>query len=330
MRKIYAALLSLFFLLVWNSETKAQVSAYTFSQSTLVYTPITGGTVLGTTTSDDQYFVNPAVPAGGITTTGVGFPIGFNFIYNEITYNQFAVNNNGWISLGQSALTPSVDMNTTSAYTPLASAAVNTPALLRSRIAGMGRDLQAQAGSVLRFETIGTAPNRKLVVQFTNYKRFGGAGTGDNFNFQIILNETTNVVQVVYGTMVFNTTTTTSTINHVGLGGTTATDFHNRQTTAPHDWNATIAGTSNLQGCQNATSTITVTPPASGLTFSWTPPDPCSGTPTGGTTQASSLTPCSGVNFDLSVTGATSGLLMAQRGRISQEQQVQHLLHLIL
>jgi subtilisin-like proprotein convertase family protein len=306
MRKIYAALLSLLFLLVWNSETNAQVSAYSFSQSSGTFTPITGGTVLGNTASDDEYFVTPASPLGGGTVTGVGFPIGFNFVYNEIVFDRFAVNNNGWISLGQAALTPSVAMNTTSAYTPLSSTATNTPAILRSRIAGMGRDLQGQAGSELRFETIGSAPNRKLVVQWTGYKRWNIAAP-DNFTFQIILNETTNAVQVVYGTFSFNTTTTNNTINHVGLGGQDPLDFHNRQTTAPHDWNTTTAGTTNTQGLQNGNSTTAVTVPASGLTFTWTPPDPCSGTPTGGTTQSSLTSACTGVPFTLSVTGATSG-----------------------
>ena len=310
MRKIYITILSLFFFCI--TKTTAQVGTlYFFSQSNGVYTEITGGTALGTTTSDDQYFVDPAVPAGGTTTTGVGFPIGFSFSYNGNVFDRFAVNNNGWISLGQSSLTPSVSLATTSAYTPLSSTATNTPAILRSRIAGMGRDLQAQAGSELRFETIGSAPNRQLVVQYKNYKRFGTAGTGDNFNFQIIVSETSGDIKVVYGSMIFNTTTTTSTIDHVGLGGSVSTDFNNRQTVAPDNWNATIAGTTNAQGCQNATSTITVIPPASGLTLKWYIPPPCiPGSLVGGTTQGPAGDQCAGSSFSLSVTGATvaSGL----------------------
>ena len=307
MRKIYPSILFILFLLISNKQAEAQVSLYNFLQTTGTYTPITGGTVLGTTSSDDQYFVDPAIPAGGSTSTGVGFPIGFNFTYDGVIYDRFGVNNNGWVALGQSTLTPSINLTTTSAYTPLSSTAALSPAFLRSRIAGMGRDLQGQAGSELRFETIGTAPNRKLVVQYTNYKRFGTAGTGDNFNFQIILNEAQSSVQVMYGNFVFNTTTTTSTIDHVGLGGLVSTDFNNRQTTSPHNWNNTSAGTANNQGCQNATSTIAVTPPVSGLTFTWALPA-CSGTPAGGTTQSPVPSPCYGSPFTLTVTGATSGV----------------------
>ncbi|MBI1341811.1 MAG: T9SS type A sorting domain-containing protein [Terrimonas sp.] len=272
MRKLYLALFSAI-ILFQGINTQAQVSAYNFSQSSGTYTPITGGTVLGNTSTDDQRFVDPGSPLGSTTIlTGPGFPIGFNFTYNGAVYDRFAVNANGWISLGQSALTPSVDINSTSSYVPLASTATNTPADLRARIAGMGRDLQAQTGAEIRIETIGSAPNRQCVIQFTNYKRFGTAGTGDNFNFQIILNETSNTVQIVYGTIVFNTTTATSSIDQVGLGGIAATDWNSRTTTIPHDWNATSSASNNTQGCQNATTTTAVTPPASGLTFTWTAP----------------------------------------------------------
>jgi gliding motility-associated-like protein len=309
MRKIYVSLLRFSFVLIVAVSAKsisAQISFYTFTQSTGTYTEISGGTLLGNTTSDDQRFVDPAVPLGGTVTTGPGFPIGFNFIYNSIAFDRFAINNNGWISLGQSSLTPSVDINSTSAYTPLSSIVTSTPALLRNRIAAFTRDLQAQAGASLRFETIGTAPNRKLVVQYKGYKRFGAPGTGDNFNFQIVLNETTNAVQVIYGTNVFGTTSTTSGICHVGLGGTTPTDFNNRKTSAPHDWNTNTAGATNAEGMAIQTTTISVVPPAQGLTFTWVSPG-CTDPPTPGTVTPSANPACTGTNFSLSLTGGTTG-----------------------
>lgn len=54
-----------------------QVVNYGFSQTSGTYTPLAGGVVYGTSTSDDQKFVDPSVPAGGTTNTGVGIPIGF-------------------------------------------------------------------------------------------------------------------------------------------------------------------------------------------------------------------------------------------------------------
>ncbi len=283
MKKNYYQIVSL--LMLWTfvllgEKVQAQVSSYAFNQLNGTYTPITGGTVYGTTASDDQRFVDPATPAGGTVVTGVGIPIGFNFTYNGLVFDRLAINNNGWISLGQSALTPSVDNASTSSYTALTSTAVNTPAIFRNRIAGFARDLQGQTGSEIRIETIGTAPNRICVVQWTNYKRFSGTGTGDILNFQIRLHETSNYVQVMYGACTFGTTS--STLTNVGLGGTTATDYNNR--TSATSWLATTAGTTNAQGI---TVSSAITAPTSGLTFVWgtqaaTPPTPvqAGGTPT--------------------------------------------------
>lgn len=260
LRKITYLILVTFILQI---QIQAQVNLMTFSSSSGTYSEITGGTLLGSETSDDQFFIDPSVPLGGTVRTGVGLPIGFDFVINGNTFDRFGINNNGWISLGKSSLNPSVDMNTSSSYSPLTSTTAITPPELRTRIAGLARDLQAQVGAELRYELIGTAPNRTLVIQWKNYKRFGSTGTGDSYNFQIRLNETSNTVDIVYGNVVNNATSTTV---QVGIGGSTASDFNNRTTTT--DWTASAPGSSNA-----ATMTLsnTVFPP-SGLTYTWTTP----------------------------------------------------------
>lgn len=243
------------------SIASAQVANYTFSQATYTYTELTGGNVVGSATTDDQYFIDSTVTAGGTATTGIGLPIGFNFTYNGNNFDVFGVQANGWISLGQSSQTPSVNMNTSSNSAPI-SATSTAPAALQNRVVGFGRNLIAQTVSELRYETIGTVPNRTLVVQWKNYKRTTG-GAIDTLNFQIRLNETSNVVEVVYGIM--KVSSTSSTIQ-VGLRGETNADYNNRTTTT--DWTATTAGIAN-----NSTMTISTTVfPASGLTYIWTPP----------------------------------------------------------
>ncbi|MFN3875626.1 MAG: hypothetical protein ACK4L7_06910, partial [Flavobacteriales bacterium] len=245
--------------------TPPAVPAYVFEQHLGTYTPITGGTVYGSTTTDDQRFVDPSIPLGGFTNTGPGLPIGFDFTFNNQTYDRIGINANGWISFGLSTLTPSVNMASSSAYFPLSSTAAITPAHLRNRVAGFGRDIQGQAGSEIRMETIGSAPNRVCVIQWTNYKKYGTGGVGDAINFQIRLYESSNTVELHYGPMTWNTSTITV---HVGLGGSTATQFNNRQTTT--DWNATTAGASNTASC---TINNTVTPPAVGRIFRWRFPE---------------------------------------------------------
>lgn len=263
--------------LAFCSGVSAQtVSLYAYSQSVGTYTPISGGSVLGTETNGAQKFVDPGVPAGGTTSTGVGLPIGFDFTFRGVTFDRFAVSTDGWISLGQSALgATAVNMPTTTV--PLSTTTAVTPAQLRSRIAALGRDIRGKgvgSGSDLRYQTIGSAPNRTLVVQWSNYERASGTvgANGDIINFQIRLNETTNVVDVVWGSNFFSPTVASTVYAQVGLGGHAATDFNNRTTTT--DWNNTTAGTLNTNTCAMANTALTgVITPANGFTMTWTGPN---------------------------------------------------------
>ncbi len=243
----------------------ALLSDYSFTTTVTTYTEITGGLLLGTESSDDQRFVDPTIPAGGTTTTGVGLPIGFSFAFNDYVFDVIAVNNNGWISFGQSALTPSVNNTSSSSYNPLSSTSVITPPQLHNRVAAMSRDLQAQVGASLRMETIGAAPNRICVIQYKNYKRYGTTGTGDIYNFQIQLHENQSKVAIVYGTITNNATATTVM---VGLRGSDTTDFFNRTNTT--DWLTTTPGGTNAATCALS---ATIFPP-SGTTFTFAPPVP--------------------------------------------------------
>jgi hypothetical protein len=150
---------------------------------------------------------------------------------------------------------------------------------------GTGSHCRAHPPSCgIRYETIGSAPNRQLVVQWTSFSRYStSASAGDKLDFQIILEETTNNVYVVYNAA--TPTGTASILPQVGLRGASSADFNNRTTTT--NWAATSAGGSNLATC---TYNNTVSPGA-GLTFTWTAPAPPScGVPTtlgaipGGTT----------------------------------------------
>ncbi len=277
----------------------AQVNSYTFAASSGTYTPITGGSLIGGATDDEERFLDPATPAGTTSaSTGVGFPIGFSFTFNGQVFDKLGINTNGWICFGKSSLTPSVDMNSANYYTlPLSQTSSATPALLRNRVGGLARDLASQTGSSLRIETIGTSPNKVCVIQWTNYRKF--AATGDNFNFQIRLKETSNNVEIVYGAMTNNTSLA---ITQVGLSGTTNSDFNIRKTST--DWSATTAGAVNTDTCR-LSATVK---PALGQTYTWTPPIACSGTPTAGTASAVPAVVCSGVNFDLVLTGYTPGV----------------------
>ena len=244
----------------------ALLSDYTFEQSSNTYTEITGGILLGDETTDDQRFLNPAVPLGTTTAPykGPGFPIGFNFIFNNHVFDVIAINANGWISFGQSALgDTAVDNTSTSINAPLPSTVVTNPPQLHNRIAGFARDLTAQTGASLRMETIGSQPNRICIIQWKNYKRWGTAGVGDTINFQIQLRENMNKVVITYGVFRHGPTAATTYYPQVGMRGIEVTDFVNRTTTT--NWAATTAGTVNTANCIFSTTCM----PPRGLTFEY-------------------------------------------------------------
>jgi len=218
-------------------HVNAQVSTYSFSQSAGTYSPITGGTVLGVPTNDDTSFPNN--------------PIGFTFWYNGVAYSSFSVNSNGFIAMGGTI---------SSSYTSLSTGASNNV------IAGLNADLQGEpAIGELRYQTIGTAPNRTLVVQWSNYDNWSSSTNTNLYNFQIRLEESSNVVNVTYGTSTPNQVRTFQ----VGLRGNSSADFNNREiANGLHTWSTSIAGTSNTATCE-MNSTLA---PASGQIYSWTPP----------------------------------------------------------
>lgn len=300
---------------LYKEDPTDVVGTYTFSQTIGTYTEITGGTLLGSTTSDDQRFVDPAIPLGGTTTTGPGFPIGFNFTFDGIVFDRIAINNNGWVSLGQSLLTPSVNNASTSAYTPIGSTTTITPDDLVSRLVGFGRDLQGQTGSELRIQTIGTTPNQECVIQWKGYKKYGSGGTGDNYNFQIRLIETSNVVKFVYGVVTNGATSGTTQVGLRAAPSATATNWANRTTTT--DWSATTAGASNTATCAISSTVY----PANGLTFIYTPPavgtplPPTNPSPANGATGAAVN---GNLTWDFGTNTATYDLWFGPSGSMTQ------------
>ncbi|MFO0385781.1 MAG: GEVED domain-containing protein, partial [Flavobacteriales bacterium] len=333
--------------LLLSAQVNAQVSGYTFSQSSVTYTPITGGTNI------------PSTSASALDDNVAGsFNIGFTFTYAGINYTQFGYNANGWISLGSASLTSStsplqtgitnnvisafgVDLigrqhfvvNRTGGSPTLTVTAGNTSNIvIGSSIAGTGIAAGATVTSVtpttitmsanastsgtgsharvfsansgVRYETLGVAPNRTLVVQWTGFSRYTTtASNGDNLNFQIRLNETTNSVEVVYSVAMPNASG--SITPQVGLRGALNSDFNARTTTT--NWSATTAGTTNGATCTYSNTVA----PASGLTFTWTPPVPCSGTPTAAVIPGAqsicggSSTVITATSFATGVTGLT-------------------------
>ena len=252
MKKIIFILFSTVFIPAMGQNAKR----YSFSQTSGTYTPITGGTVLGTEANDDEVFNNNTTgSAAPITNTG--FPIGFNFAFKGVYLDKFAVSTNGFIKLGTGSFSmPDPGISYEGAVLQMPGADFN------SILSPFNTYLVAKTGSTIKYLTTGTELNRKLIVQWSGYTINGYPS--DNINFQVVLYETSNKIEFIYGD--FNIGSTIALNVDVGFIATSYADFQGRVTST--DWSSTAVMINSWDVCTISSTVF----PAKGLTFSWSPP----------------------------------------------------------
>lgn len=301
MKKFYNSILAIAFALGMANTGLAQVSAYAFSQSSGTYNAITGGSVMATASA--------ATGAGSMDDVVYNIPNGtfpFTFTFNGIGYTGCNVSSNGFITFGATA--PGGTN-----YSPISGAA-----LFEGSISAWCRDLNAMysASTValngeLRYEVVGSAPNREIVFQYKNWRPNYSSSTTNYYglNFQIRLQETTNKVSIVYGPngLIAGAVNVTNTLQ-VGLRGATNADYNNRLNAAAVSFTASTNGVANTSTQTYSTTGTTPGMPTNGLTYEWTPPTPCSGTPNAGMAIASLTSVCTPTNVNLNLSGSTSGV----------------------
>jgi hypothetical protein len=179
--------------------------------------------------------------------------IGFTFSYAGTAYTQLSASANGLMRLGSPAVTTENANNFTSG--------TNVPKIM-AFWDNMATGTNA-SGSAVRTWTVGTTPNRKKVVDYKLASNNVTTAPWD-FQFQVWLYETSNVVEFVYGSGPASGMTAS-----VGLGGKVATDFLSVTPTGPTVSNVTA---------DNAVAAN----PGSGVKYTFTP-TPLTGTKTVGT-----------------------------------------------
>ena len=291
-------------MLLTGFVSRSAVNAYTFASGNASYAAISGTTLFSGAWDDGS-------------SSLITIPFVFN--YNGISYTTLSVNCNGFITMGAVS---------TNVYCGLQTSTFNS-------IAGYGTDLfNGSATSNIQYTSSGVAPNRKFIVQWSDAKHYGT--TGDLYNFQIVLNETSNTVQVIWGaitsvtTMGANSCLDASTESgSVGLLGLSTADFNIRSVTnGTNTWATSVNGAALSSVCNMSPTNI----PASGLVYTWTPPAPVAMTFTSCTSMmlnngeangqgatlnkiiqvqvvtSGSLSPLSITNLQLSTTGCSNPL----------------------
>ncbi|WP_390451140.1 T9SS type A sorting domain-containing protein [Chryseobacterium sp. Alg-005] len=260
--KSYLIAIVFCFLLLSGSFSlmNAQVKSYSFAQSTGTFTAITGGTVLGTATAN----------SGAASLYNVSYPVTmpFPFNFNGKIYNDLKVASNGYISFGGTD-------------DPIDNTPISGTENWGGAVSAWGRALNTMFNinnttGDIRWETLGIAPNREMVIQWTNFRPSYSTSTTTvyAFSFQIRLKETSNEIITTYNSGSYLAgTSTVSGSAQIGLRGATNNDYNNRLNASSLAFASSNPGTANTSTQAYSTSATAVSgmPPA-GLTYTWTPP----------------------------------------------------------
>ena len=280
------------FLILSTTLSFSQVANYTFSETVGTYSPIVGGTLLASTT-------------GGATSYDVGgsyisLPTTSRFTFNGILITALTMTDDGALWLNPSTTTRGFGVT----------GPISSTGTANGVISAMGMDLRSTqlSGQVYqrRWQDVGS----EVVFQWQNAARYL-LSTTERFSFQIRINKTTGVIQVVYGNMT-SIANSTSRQPQVGLRGTTNADYNNRRLTttipdASPNWgapNGTTRGTSNAHNCRFTSGTPSCIPTL-GLTFIWTPG--ASSTPTNDLVCGATTISCGGSLNGTTINATNSG-----------------------
>ena len=114
--------------------------------------------------------------------TSSPLPIGFTFSFYGINYTTFRISSNGFITIGSSVESQGC---CTGGAIPNGSSPNNL-------VSGWWEDLNAPQGNI-RFQTVGSAPNRELIVGFYDVPHFLG---GVPVTFEIVLHEGSSDIEI--------------------------------------------------------------------------------------------------------------------------------------
>ncbi len=214
MKKISTLLLCIILFSFQTLWAQLNYTAASGVNTTQTYTDLgTNGTAIATSEVDDA---NSAPQ-----------DIGFNFVFNGTTYTQFILNTNGFIKLG--AVAPA----SAGIYDVLLSSVSDV-------IAAMNLDLTGGTSPEYRVYTSGVAPNRTCTVQFKNVRDFFDApATAPQFasmQFQIKLYETSNNIELAYGTFVAGSAPATAIGPVAGIKGSDAYSSINVSKSSTSAW----------------------------------------------------------------------------------------------
>jgi hypothetical protein len=237
---------------VSSAQSMSNYSGANFSATSGTYTALSGGTAVPALLSDEGRVNN--------------LPIGFFFTYMGKAYNNFSVGSNGWLSLYTVGSTAAASSNGLSSGT----------AQERPVFAPYWDDLDGRAlGAAASYITTGTVGTRVFTFEWLNWTRYNtsSAGSTPAISFQVKLYEATGAIEFVYReeSGAFLTAPTAS----IGISGVS---------TGSGNY-ISLNGTSTTPTLSSTSETTTIaTKPATGQTYTFTPPQAVVAPPSAGIT----------------------------------------------
>lgn len=237
--KIGISILMVLFNTIPNCFSQS-ITNYTLSASSGTFTPLVSGTTNpGAGTTDD----------GAWNTNSIGF----DFWYMGTRYTTISASTNGWLAFGAS-------ISSYGYVNSLASTATANATTLRPIIAPLWDDLAIASPSSFTYQTNGTAGSRIFTAEYLNEKWQYVAGSA-GISFQVKLYEGTGKVEFIYrpeaGALSASPTAS------IGITGNASGTYLSLNGT----------GTSPVASSTSETSNLSAKP-ASGQTYTFTPPVP--------------------------------------------------------
>lgn len=176
----------------------------------------------GTFAPIDITATGTTVSLGDDATSGA-LPVGFDFFFFDTTYTQFYISSNGFIFFDAGT----DDGCCTGGTIPNGGDGIN------NIIAFAWEDINPSAGGTIRYETVGTAPDRILVMEFDDVPFFG---TSDGVTSQVHLWENSGRIEIHSTAIPANGNVTQGVENSDGSAGIATPGRNSQVWTATDDY----------------------------------------------------------------------------------------------
>lgn len=169
-----------------------------YNASTIPFNPITITSGTNIILQDDKF--------------SSAIPIGFDFCFYGNSYSQVYASSNGHLTFNSLYATQDCSFETQQPL-PYYNSKFPDNAIFAPFV-----DFNIMLGGTITYSTIGIAPFRKFIIEYSNIPYFGGICTGSSCNYQCILNETYNNINIFINSKTICNSNPLNWLNYATMG----------------------------------------------------------------------------------------------------------------